>query len=87
DLLAGIINKIVNSISDPNLAATLKSTVNTAIEQRTAVGLSGLLIALYSGISWMGNLREAIRAQSRDVWERNPQDQEKIYRRYFRDFI
>ena len=87
DLLAELINKIVNSISDPNLAATLKSTVNTAIQQRTAVGLSGLLIALYSGISWMGNLREAIRAQSRDVWERNPQDQEKIYRRYFRDFV
>lgn len=87
DLLAELINKIVNSISDPTLAATMKSTVNTAIQQRTAVGLSGLLIALYSGISWMGNLREAIRAQSRDVWERNPQDQEKIYRRYFRDFI
>ncbi|AVF36365.1 inner membrane protein YhjD [Rahnella sikkimica] len=87
DLLAGLINKIVNNISDPNLANTLKSTVNTAIQQRTAVGLSGLLIALYSGISWMGNLREAIRAQSRDVWERNPQDQEKILRRYIRDFI
>jgi len=87
DLLAQLINKIVNSISDPNLANTLKSTVNTAIQQRTAVGLSGLLIALYSGVSWMGNLREAIRAQSRDVWERNPQDQEKIYRRYIRDFI
>ncbi|AEX50092.1 inner membrane protein YhjD [Rahnella aquatilis] len=87
DLLAELINKIVNSISDPNLANTLKSTVNTAIQQRTAVGLSGLLIALYSGVSWMGNLREAIRAQSRDVWERNPQDQEKIYRRYLRDFI
>ncbi|RJT44298.1 inner membrane protein YhjD [Rahnella woolbedingensis] len=87
DLLAELINKIVNSISDPNLANTLKNTVNTAIQQRTAVGISGLLIALYSGISWMGNLREAIRAQSRDVWERNPQDQEKIYRRYIRDFI
>lgn len=35
----------------------------------------------------MGNLREAIRAQSRDVWERNPQDQEKIYFKYTRDFI
>jgi len=87
DLLARLIGKIVNSISDPNLANTLKSTVNTAIQQRTAVGLSGLLIALYSGISWMGNLREAIRAQSRDVWERNPQDKEVIYKRYIRDFI
>ncbi|OWF86860.1 inner membrane protein YhjD [Yersinia entomophaga] len=87
DLLAELINKIVNSISDPSLAATLKNTVNTAIQQRTTVGLTGLAIALYSGISWMGNLREAIRAQSRDVWERNPQDLEKFYVRYTRDFI
>lgn len=87
DLLTGIINKIVGSISDPTLASTLKNTVNTAIQQRTTVGLTGLALALYSGISWMGNLREAIRAQSRDVWERNPQDQEKIYFRYTRDFV
>ncbi|MBA0219129.1 inner membrane protein YhjD [Pectobacterium brasiliense] len=87
DLLTGLINRIVNSISDPNLANTLKSTVNTAVQQRTTVGLTGLLIALYSGISWMGNLREAIRAQSRDVWERNPKDEEKIYFQYTRDFL
>ncbi len=61
--------------SDPTLAATLKNTINTAVQQRTAVGLVGLLVALYSGINWMGNLREAIRAQSRDVWERRPQDE------------
>lgn len=87
DLLTGLIDKIVGSISDPGLANTLKNTVNTAVQQRTTVGITGLLIALYSGISWMGNLREAIRAQSRDVWERNPQDKEKIYFKYTRDFI
>ncbi|WP_409159882.1 inner membrane protein YhjD [Pectobacterium sp. B2J-2] len=87
DLLTGLINRIVNSISDPNLANTLKNTVNTAVQQRTTVGLTGLLIALYSGVSWMGNLREAIRAQSRDVWERNPKDEEKIYFQYTRDFL
>lgn len=87
DLLAELINKIVSTISDPSLANTLKNTVNTAIQQRTTVGLTGLAIALYSGISWMGNLREAVRAQSRDVWERNPQDKEKFYYRYIRDFI
>ncbi|MFC3393708.1 inner membrane protein YhjD [Brenneria rubrifaciens] len=87
DLLTGIINKIVSSISDPSLASTLENTVNTAIQQRTTVGLTGLLIALYSGVSWMGNLREAIRAQSRDVWERNPRDEEKIYFQYTRDFL
>lgn len=87
DLLTGLINKIVSNISDPTLAATLKNTVDTAVRQRTTVGLTGLLVALYSGISWMGNLREAIRAQSRDVWERKPDDKEKIYFRYTRDFI
>lgn len=87
DLLAELINRMVSSISDPTLANTLKNTVNTAIQQRTTVGLTGLALALYSGISWMGNLREAIRAQSRDVWERNPQDQEKIYFKYTRDFV
>ena len=66
---------------------TLKNTINTAVQQRTTVGLVGLAVALYSGINWMGNLREAIRAQSRDVWERSPQDQEKFWVKYLRDFI
>lgn len=87
DLLTELINKIVNNISDPTLASTLKNTVNTAIQQRTTVGLTGLAIALYSGISWMGNLREAIRAQSRDVWERNKQDKEKFWFKYPRDLL
>ncbi|MEI2267531.1 inner membrane protein YhjD [Erwinia sp. CGal63] len=87
DLLTDLIDKMVNSISDPTLANTLKNTVKTAVQQRTTVGITGLLVALYSGISWMGNLREAVRAQSRDVWERNEQDKEKIYFKYTRDFI
>lgn len=68
-LLQDIFDKILLNVSDPTLAATLKNTINTAVQQRTAVGIVGLLVALYSGINWMGNLREAIRAQSRDVWE------------------
>lgn len=86
-LLQDIFDKILNNVSDPTLAGTLKSTINTAVQQRTTVGIVGLLIALYSGINWMGNLREAIRAQSRDVWERAPQDQEKIWVKYFRDLV
>jgi len=86
-LLQDIFSKILLNVSDPTLAATLKSTINTAVQQRTTVGIVGLLIALYSGINWMGNLREAIRAQSRDVWERKPQDQEKIWVKYLRDFV
>ncbi len=86
-LLAELFTKIADNISDPALADTIKNTVKTAVYQRTTVGLTGLLVALYSGISWMGNLREAIRAQFRDVWERKPQDQEKLWRKYLRDLI
>ena len=85
DLLNMLIDKIVDSVSDPNLALTLKNSVHTAIEQRTTVGLSGLAIALYSGISWMGNLREAIRAQTRDVWARRPEDKVNIVLQYIKD--
>ncbi|QWA11373.1 inner membrane protein YhjD [Sodalis ligni] len=87
DILTDLINKIVDSISDRTLADTLKTTVKTAVAQRTTVGITGLLIALYSGLNWMGNLREAIRAQLRDEWERNPQDEEKFYLKYLRDLL
>lgn len=86
-LLNELLDKIANSISDAGLKNTLKNSVQIAVNQRTTVGLTGLFVALYSGISWMGNLREAIRAQSRDVWERNPEDNEKIYIKYTRDFF
>lgn len=86
-LLEEIFEKILTNVSEPTLAATLKNTINTAVQQRTTVGLVGLLIALYSGINWMGNLREAVRAQSRDKWERNPQDQEKFWVKYLRDLV
>lgn len=87
ELLQRLIASIVHSISDKTLAQTLENTLNTAIQQRTTVGLTGLLLALYSGVSWVGNLREAIRAQSRDIWERGETDKEPIWRRYIRDFI
>ncbi|KPA54065.1 membrane protein [Photobacterium leiognathi subsp. mandapamensis] len=86
-LLNSIIDKIVAGVTDPNLATTLKNTVNIAISQRTTVGLSGLAIALYSGVSWMGNLREAIRAQTRDVWERKPEDKDHFLLQYLKDFV
>lgn len=86
-LLEDIFAKILNNVSDPTLATTLKSTINTAVQQRTTVGLVGLLVALYSGLNWMGNLREAVRAQFREAWERSPQDKEKIWTKYLRDLI
>ncbi|NRN27666.1 inner membrane protein YhjD [Photorhabdus heterorhabditis] len=87
DLLAKLINGIANSISDPTLANTLKNSVDTAIKQRTTVGLTGLAIALYSGVNWVSNLRQAILAQFHPVWVRNQEDEKKIYFKYIRDAI
>ncbi|OAT30929.1 inner membrane protein YhjD [Proteus myxofaciens] len=87
DLLAKLISGVANSIDDPTLASTVQQSIDTAVRQRTTVGLTGLAIALYSGVNWVGNLRQAILAQSRTVWERNEEDQEKIYFRYLRDFL
>lgn len=87
ELLQTISEKIITSVNEPTIAATLEQTVNTAINQRATVGLTGLLLAFYSGISWMGNLREAVRAQCRERWERTESEKENIIKRYFRDFI
>ncbi|TBL43227.1 inner membrane protein YhjD, partial [Klebsiella oxytoca] len=68
DLLAKLITGVANSIDDPTLASTVQQSIDTAVRQRTTVGLTGLAIALYSGVNWVGNLRQAILAQSRPIW-------------------
>jgi membrane protein len=45
------------------LGDTLKDVVDEAISARGTVGIFGLVIALYSGIGWMSNLRDALTAQ------------------------
>lgn len=45
------------------LGMLLNDIVDTAIEQRGAVGVFGLLVAAYSGLGWMTNLRDSLTAQ------------------------
>lgn len=47
----------------PGLDDTINSVIDQAIASRSAVGVVGLLGALYSGINWMSNLREALTEQ------------------------
>jgi membrane protein len=47
----------------PGLGRTLSSVIDQAIESRSSVGVLGLLAALYSGLGWMGSLRDALSAQ------------------------
>ena len=45
------------------LGATISTTIKGAIAARSAVGIVGLIGALYSGVGWMTNLRDALTAQ------------------------
>lgn len=53
----------ITSEAPEEMAATLNQVVDEAIESRTTVGVLGLLTALYAGINWMSNLRDALTAQ------------------------
>jgi membrane protein len=58
ELQTGITKSAPGALGD-----TLRNVVDTAISARGTVGIVGLLIALYSGIGWMSNLRDALTAQ------------------------
>jgi membrane protein len=67
-----LLDELRASISEnvpPSLAETINPIVDQAIDQRGAVGAFGLLGALYSGIGWMSNLREALSEQWAQVPE------------------
>jgi membrane protein len=62
ELLAELETTIAATVP-PGLAEPLNPIIQTAIDQRNAVAGIGLIGALYSGVWWMSNLREAVSAQ------------------------
>jgi membrane protein len=67
------------------LSDTVTQILDTAITARLTVGVIGLVIALYSGISWMGNLRGAIQAMWRpDFDSHNEIRAESLLKYYWR---
>ncbi|MDO5731092.1 YhjD/YihY/BrkB family envelope integrity protein [Corynebacterium sphenisci] len=65
ELLGTISDQLTESAGD-DLGATLNGILDTAIEQRKSVLSIGFLTALWSGLTWMSNLRMAITA----LWKR-----------------
>ncbi|MGQ0779168.1 MAG: inner membrane protein YhjD [Pseudonocardiales bacterium] len=53
----------IRAAAPPELADILNRAIDQAIASRGSVGIIGLLVAIYSGLGWMGNLREALTAQ------------------------
>lgn len=63
DLLAELRTAIAEAVPDENLSKQINEAVNTALDSKGTVGIIGLLGAAYSGLGWMGNLRDALTAQ------------------------
>lgn len=64
DLLAQIEDQIRGAVSG-SLGQQLIELMNSAIKSRNAVGIIGLATALWAGLGWMANLREALS----QMWE------------------
>jgi membrane protein len=63
---ASTLDELKQGIADgvpSGLEPTINEVVDQSIEQRNTVGVLGLLAALYSGLGWMSNLRDALTAQ------------------------
>jgi membrane protein len=61
-LLTEMKNGITEAVPS-GLGRTITDVIDEAIESRGAVGVLGLLAAVYSGLGWMSNLRDALTAQ------------------------
>jgi membrane protein len=59
DLLDGIENKIRQTISG-DMGQQVVQLMDSAIDSRTSVGVIGLAAAMWAGLGWMANLREAL---------------------------
>jgi membrane protein len=63
---AALLTEIKEGIAEgvpSGLGDTINEVIDKAIESRSTVGVLGLLAALYSGLGWMSNLRDALTAQ------------------------
>jgi membrane protein len=61
-----LLDELKESISKAvpgSLGGTINNVIGTALDSKGTVGVLGLLTALYSGIGWMSNLRDALTAQ------------------------
>lgn len=63
DLLADLRASIAEAVPDKQLSSQVNEAVSAALESKGTVGIIGLLVAAYSGLGWMGNLRDALTAQ------------------------
>jgi membrane protein len=63
DSLLHDLQRSIATSAPSGLGDTLNKAIGEAVKSRGTVGVLGLLAALYSGLGWMSNLRNALSAQ------------------------
>lgn len=81
-LLTDLRNDIAKLLPS-GLTGTIGEVLDAAVAARFTVGIIGLLIALYSGVSWMGNVRTAIQAQWRPDFDDNQETRKESLPKYY----
>lgn len=67
DLLDPLANAVADFLgqADPQTRQQVLALISRYLSDFTAIGVVGVLVALYAGAGWMGNLKNAFRVQSR----------------------
>lgn len=68
-----------------DLSTQIGLLIDRAVNARFTIGIIGLLVALYSGIGWMSNIRHALRAIWSPVWNRSKDKRDNIILAYLKD--
>jgi membrane protein len=77
----------IQAAAPAGLGGTLNEVIEGAIASRRGVGIAGVLGALYSGLGWMSNLREALTAQWRSTSGEQPPEPEGFLRTTMFDLL
>jgi membrane protein len=73
DDIADAVADVLGGGGDPATREKILALVNDALSQYWAIGIVGLVVALYTGAKWMGHLKNAVRTQWRPGFDLRPQ--------------
>lgn len=75
----GVLDELKGKVAEQIPGDLMSKAIDSAVDHGVAVGVIGLVIALYSGVGWIGNIREAVQAQWRPQFEKSEQEKAQSF--------
>lgn len=72
ELMDVVKRQVLTIISDASAKQNIEGLIDKALRSWATVGIVGLVTALYAGLGWVGNLKQAVRAQWRPEFDIQP---------------